>query len=106
MKNSLIPALLGVLLLAPIRSSALQAPGGVKPGSINCEDVGYPFPTSALPITLYGQDLRMSYMDVPPLGQPNGHTVVLLHGNNFAGFYWKGAIDAIGKEGFGGGGAG
>ena len=24
-------------------------------------------------------------MDVPPLGQPNGHTVVLLHGNNFAG---------------------
>ena len=29
----------------------------------------------------------MAFMDVPPLGTPNGHTVVLLHGNNFAGFY-------------------
>ncbi len=42
----------------------------------------------------------MSYMDVAPLGQPNGHTVVLLHGNNFAGFYWGGPIEAIRKEGF------
>ena len=100
MKNSLLPALLGMLLLAPVRSSALQAPGGVKPGSINCEDVAYPFPTSLLPIKLYGQELRMSYMDVPPLGQPNGHTVVLLHGNNFAGFYWGGPIEAIREEGF------
>jgi pimeloyl-ACP methyl ester carboxylesterase len=100
MKNSLLAALFGLLLLAPIRSSALQAPGDVRPGSINSEDVVYPFPTSLLPITLYGQELRMSYMDVPPLGQPNGHTVVLLHGNNFAGFYWGGPIDAIRKEGF------
>jgi pimeloyl-ACP methyl ester carboxylesterase len=72
----------------------------VKPGSINCEDVPYPYPTSVLPIQLYGQDLRISYMDVPPLGQPNGRTVVLLHGHNFAGFYFGGPIDAIRKEGF------
>ena len=39
-------------------------------------------------------------MDVPPLGTPNGHTVVLLHGNNFAGFYWGGPIDVLRKEGF------
>ena len=42
----------------------------------------------------------MAYMDVPPLGTPNGHTVVLLHGNNFAGFYFGGPIDALRKEGF------
>ena len=106
MQNSLVPLLFGVLLLAPLRLSALQngsagsVPADVKAGSINCEDVAYPFPTSSLPITLYGQELRMSYMDVPPLGPPNGHTVVLLHGNNFAGFYWGGPIDAIRKEGF------
>jgi len=100
MNNRLLPTLFGVFLLAPLSVSALQAPADVKPGSINCEDVAYPFPTSSLPIALYGQDVRMSYMDVPPLGQPNGHTVVLLHGNNFAGFYWGGPIDAIRKEGF------
>src|SRR5258706_6633749 len=39
-------------------------------------------------------------MDVPPAGQPNGRTVVLLHGMNFAGFYWAGPIDVLRKEGF------
>jgi pimeloyl-ACP methyl ester carboxylesterase len=101
MKNTLILVVLGILLFAPFGLSAGQnAAPDVKPGSINCEDVAYPFPTSAFPITLYGQELRMSYMDVAPLGQPNGHTVVLLHGNNFAGFYFGGLIEGIRKEGF------
>ena len=78
----------------------VATPTDVKAGSITCEDVAYPYPTSYLPLTLYGQDVRMAYMDVPPLGQPNGHTVVLLHGNNFAGFYFAGPIDALRKEGF------
>ena len=43
----------------------------------------YPYPVSYLPLTLYGQDLRIAFMDVPPLGQPNGHTVLLFHGHNF-----------------------
>ena len=51
-------------------------------------------------MTLYGQDIRMAYMDVPAQGQPNGRTVVLFHGMNFAGFYWGGPIDALRKEGF------
>jgi pimeloyl-ACP methyl ester carboxylesterase len=106
MKNRLNLTFFAMLLFAPLELSALQsgstasAPRDVKAGSINSEDVAYPFPTSSYPIRLYGQDLRMSYMDVPPLGQPNGHTVVLLHGNNFAGFYWGGPIEAIRKEGF------
>jgi pimeloyl-ACP methyl ester carboxylesterase len=37
---------------------------------------------------------------VPPAGQANGRTVVLLHGMNFAGFYWAGPIEALRKEGF------
>jgi pimeloyl-ACP methyl ester carboxylesterase len=53
-----------------------------------------------LPLTLYGQDVRIAYMDVAAAGQPNGHTVVLLHGNNFAGFYFGVVIDALRKEGF------
>ena len=75
-------------------------PTDVKPGSITCEECPYPYPSSYLPLTLYGQDVRMAYMDVAPQGQPNGHAVVLLHGNNFAGFYFGVVIDALRKEGF------
>jgi pimeloyl-ACP methyl ester carboxylesterase len=78
----------------------VATPTDVKPGSINCEDVPYPYPSSYLPITLYGQDLRIAFMDVAPSGAPNGHTVVLLHGNNFAGFYFGGPIDELRKAGF------
>jgi pimeloyl-ACP methyl ester carboxylesterase len=76
------------------------APADVKPGSITCEECPYPYPSSYLPLRLYGQDVRMAYMDVAPQGQPNGHTVVLLHGNNFAGFYFGVVIDALRKGGF------
>jgi pimeloyl-ACP methyl ester carboxylesterase len=80
--------------------ATIATPTDIKPGSITCEDVSYPFPTAYLPLTLYGQDLRLAYMDVAPVGRPNGHTVVLLHGNNFAGFYFGGPIEALRKEGF------
>jgi pimeloyl-ACP methyl ester carboxylesterase len=103
MRMSMLPVGL-VLMLAAVASAQQNAPVAtptdVKPGSITCEDVPYPFPSSYLPITLYGQDLRIAYMDVVPLGPPNGHTVVLLHGNNFAGFYFGGPIEALRKEGF------
>jgi len=78
----------------------MPVPSDVKPGSITCEECPYPYPSSYLPLTLYGQDVRMAYMDVTPQGQANGHTVVLLHGNNFAGFYFGVVIDALRKEGF------
>ena len=78
----------------------MPVPSDVKPGSITCEECPYPYPSSYLPLTLYGEDVRMAYMDVTPQGQANGHTVVLLHGNNFAGFYFGVVIDALRKEGF------
>jgi pimeloyl-ACP methyl ester carboxylesterase len=62
--------------------------------------VPYPFPTSYLPLTLYGQDVRIAYMDVAPAGTANGHTVMLFHGNNFAGFYFGNVIEALRKDGF------
>ena len=77
-----------------------KAPADVKPGSIGYEGIAYPYPVSYLPLVLYGQDVRMAYMDVPPSGQPNGRTVVLFHGMNFGGFYFAGPIDALRKEGF------
>ena len=83
------------------QSEALpKAPTDVKPGSITYEEIPYPCPVAYFPLTLYGQDVRMAYMDVPPAGQPNGRTVVLFHGMNFGGFYFGGPIEALRKEGF------
>src|SRR5579871_6019341 len=99
MKSAIILSLcLAPALLAQMPQ--LKAPTDVKPGSITYEEVEYPYPVSYLPLTLYGQDVRMAYMDVPPQGRPNGRTVVLLHGMNFGGFYFEGPINALRKEGF------
>ena len=85
---------------AQTRPPAVPTPTDVKPGSITCEDVPYPFPVSYLPLTLYGQEVRIAFMDVAPSGAANGHTVVVFHGNNFAGFYFGSMIEVLRKEGF------
>src|SRR5580692_8828398 len=77
-----------------------MAPLDVKPGSITYEDIAYPYPVSFLPLTVYGQEVRMAFMDVPPSGPPNGRTVVLFHGMDFGGFYFAGPIEVLRKEGF------
>src|SRR2546423_8049856 len=82
------------------RDDLPKAPADVKPGSITYEEVAYPYPVAYLPLTVYGQDVRMAYMDIPPAGAANGHTVVLFHGMNFGGFYFAGPIEVLRKEGF------
>jgi pimeloyl-ACP methyl ester carboxylesterase len=99
--------LLAVCILAysvapsPAQQEALpKAPADIKPGSITYDDIPYPFSVAYLPLTLYGQDVRMAYMDVPPAGAPNGRTVVLFHGMNFGGFYFGGPIETLRNAGF------
>jgi pimeloyl-ACP methyl ester carboxylesterase len=98
-----------LLLLQAAASAAAQGrgvlppvptPTDVKPGSITCDECPYPYPSKYLDISVYSQDVRISYMDVAPQGTANGHTVMLLHGNNFGGFYFKAIIDGLTKEGF------
>ena len=103
MKHFIVALTLGVTFIPTFASAqsppaAVPTPTDVKPGSITCEDVPCPYPTTYLALTLYGQDVRIAFMDVPPAGQPNGHTVVLFHGNNFAGFYFGVVIDALARK--------
>ena len=49
------------------------------------EEWRYPYPTAFLNFFVEGQDLRMCFMDVQPSKNPNGRTVVLLHGKSFFG---------------------
>jgi pimeloyl-ACP methyl ester carboxylesterase len=89
-----------MLVWAQAPAAAPSAPTDVQPGSITYDEVPYPYPVAYFPLTLYGQDVRMAYMDVPPAGQPNGRTVVLLHGMNFGGFYFSGPIELLHNAGF------
>src|SRR5712691_3776071 len=89
-----------VPLMAQSGEAAMHAPTDVKAGSITYDEIPYPYPVNFLPLTLYGQDVRMAYMDIPPAGQANGRTVVLFHGMNFGGFYFSGPIEVLRKEGF------
>ena len=97
------------LLISSAASAAAQGrsilppaptPTDIKPGSITCDECPYPYPSQYLDISVYSQDVRISYMDVAAQGAANGHTVLVLHGNNFGGFYFKPIIDGLTKEGF------
>ena len=72
----------------------------LAPLSISMEGYPYPYPVKFLPLTIEGQDLRMAYMDVAPVGTPNGRSVVLLHGKNFFGAYWRETIDILSRNGY------
>jgi pimeloyl-ACP methyl ester carboxylesterase len=95
-----VSACFAMLVWAQAPTAAPSAPTDVQPGSITYDEVPYPYPVAYFPLTLYGQDVRMAYMDVPAAGQPNGRTVVLLHGMNFGGFYFSGPIELLHKAGF------
>ncbi|MEX1829762.1 alpha/beta fold hydrolase [Luteibacter sp. CQ10] len=63
------------------------------------ERAEYPYPVTMFPVSSQGQSLEMAYMDVKP-AKPNGRAVVLLHGKNFCGPYWKATADRLAGEGY------
>ena len=96
----MIDTLLALVFVLTAAQAPPQPPPDAKAMSPTLEDVAYPYPVSYLPLTAYGHDVRLAYMDVPPSGAANGRTVVLLHGLNFYGEYWAGTIDALRRSGF------
>lgn len=59
----------------------------------------YPHPVRDFSFTSQGQTLHMAYMDVQPQ-QPNGRTVVLLHGKNFCAATWDDTITRLSAAGY------
>ncbi|MUU76903.1 alpha/beta fold hydrolase [Winogradskyella endarachnes] len=59
----------------------------------------YPFPVDTLKLDIQNQKLEMVYMDVKPENY-NGKNILLLHGKNFNGAYWKTTIEALTEEGY------
>jgi pimeloyl-ACP methyl ester carboxylesterase len=66
---------------------------------LRLENINYPFPVNEITLTIQGQKLQMAYMTIKP-ENPNGKTVLLLHGKNFAGNYWEQTAKNLAKNGF------
>ena len=77
-----------------------EPPDEWGPISINMEEIEYPHPVEFMNFTVYDQDVRIAYMDVPPVGPPNGRAVVFHHGGSYYGWYWKEQIEALTNEGY------
>jgi pimeloyl-ACP methyl ester carboxylesterase len=97
--NRILPTVLAVTLLAaPLASNAADtAPR--EPYGIALEGFAYPYPVHLLPVVNDGEQLSMAYMDLAP-SQPNGRTVVLLHGRNFPSSYWAPVIKMLSEAGY------
>src|ERR1700704_2159697 len=87
------------LLVLPSIPSHGAEPAQREPYGIGLECFVYPYPASMLPLVNDGEQLRMAYMDVAP-AQPNGRTVVLLHGRNFPSSYWAPVIKTLTEAGY------
>lgn len=87
-----------ILMLALLPFSGFSQKG-LRALDPDLKDYKYPFKVSFLQLAVQGTIVRMAVMDVKPV-QPNGKNVLLLHGKNFNGAYWKTTIDALTKEGY------
>ena len=91
-------ALLTLLLSVPMPAGA-QEQRPVRPTGMELQDFAYPFPVGRFDLDSQGQRVAMAYMDVKP-AQPNGRTIVLLHGKNFCGATWEGTIQPMHAAGY------
>jgi len=99
MKRLIILYHICCIILTVFTVSAAKAQSA-EPLSITLENYEYPYPTQYIQLNIENQDVKMAYMDVKPAGQANSKTVMLFHGKNFGGYYWKNVIQALLQHGF------
>lgn len=87
------------LLTAIAVLCSLSGKAQLKALDLNLENYSYPFPVHYITLHIQQQHYKMAYMDVQPQ-HPNGTTVVLLHGKNFNGAYWRQTADTLSAKGY------
>jgi pimeloyl-ACP methyl ester carboxylesterase len=66
---------------------------------LRAQNIQYPYPVKYITINIDGQNAKMAYMDIKS-SNANGQSVILFHGKNFTGFYWKNVISFLSNAGF------
>src|ERR1044072_1050139 len=61
--------------------------------------VEYPHPTKYITLSIENKHVKMAYMDVRP-ANANGKAIILFHGKNFNGYYWKNVIPMLTEKGY------
>lgn len=61
--------------------------------------VTYPYPLQYFLLNIENKKVQMAYMDIKP-ANANGKTIMLFHGKNFNGYYWKDIIPALTEKGY------
>lgn len=87
------------IVLALLMASGAHAADAGPAYGAQLEGFTYPWPVMRYRFHSQGQALEMAYMDVKP-AQPNGRTVVLLHGKNFCAATWQASITALSGAGY------
>ncbi len=67
--------------------------------TLHAQKTRYPYPVKYFNVDVEGANAKMAYMDVTP-ATANGKTVMLFHGKNFTGFYWKHVIEFLCGNGY------
>nr|AUN35598.1 2-hydroxy-6-oxo-6-phenylhexa-2,4-dienoate hydrolase [uncultured bacterium] len=60
----------------------------------------YPYPVQSLVLTIEGKHVKMAYMDIKQPGSSPVKNILLLHGKNFNGYYWKELIPLLIGSGY------
>lgn len=66
---------------------------------LESQTIIYPYASDSIQLEIESQSLTMSYMDIKP-DSPNGKIVILFHGKNFNGYYWKDVIEFLKSGGY------
>ncbi|WP_445357846.1 alpha/beta fold hydrolase [Microbulbifer sp. ANSA002] len=91
-------AILFSILLSQV---TLAADNPIQPQDKLLSDYEYPYPVKTLELSKLSQPVAMAYMDISANKLvPTKGTVLLLHGKNFSGAYWKDSIAALTEQGY------
>lgn len=86
--------------LALLSGETFEIDQKTEPLGIAMENYEYPYEVKFLKLNLEGEDVRMAFMDVSPVSTFNGKNILLLHGKNFFGAYWKRTIEILAVQGY------
>jgi pimeloyl-ACP methyl ester carboxylesterase len=67
--------------------------------NLSSQNIQYPYPVKYITVNIDGQDAKMAFMDVKP-DVSNGQSVIMFHGKNFTGLYWRDVIAFLSGAGY------
>ena len=87
-------------LLAMAGTAVAASEAGDTTYGPRLEGFDYPHPVRTHAFESQRRQLEMAYLDVPPTGEANGRTILLMHGKNFCAGTWERTIDVLADAGY------